>query len=1529
MAERELGDLSPLQRALVALKELRHRLALLEKDRNEPIAVIGIGCRFPGGANDPASFWELLRDARDPIREVPKERFDVDALYDPTPGVPGKVYCRVGGFVDDPDLFDAQFFRISPREAEVMDPQQRWALETGWEALENAGHARDLAGSRTGVFLGVSMTDYGASVARRALLDNAYYGSGNTLNGVAGRLSYALGLRGPSLAVDTACSSSLVAVHLACESLKRRECDLALAGGVNALLDSDVLVNICQARLLAPDGRCKAFDASADGYVRAEGCGIVVLKRLSEALADRDHVLAVIAGSAVNHGGASSGFTVPNPYAQRDLLVEAWRRAGIGPADLDFLETHGTGTALGDPIEVEAIEAALGEGRDARAKLPIGTVKSNVGHLESAAGIAALVKVILCLQNEAIAPDLHFETPNPHVAWDKVRVGVVDRLRPWPRSGRRRVAGVSSFGLSGTNAHLVVAEAPPPPPAGTGAPERPLELLALSAQSESALRQLAGRMADHLLLHPEEPLADAGYTLHVGRAELPERLACVACDPMAAAAKLRAFAESAPAQVVRARARRARARVAFLLSGQGSQYPGMGRALYEREPVFSAALDRCAQALGNELERPLLEVLFPERDEGEQAALHRTEYTQPALFALELALAELWRSWGIEPSVLIGHSVGEYVAACLAGAFGVEDGLRLVAARARLMQRVAEPGGMATAFCAEEKARSYLDGAPRVAVAAVNSPQATVLSGAQAELDAVLERMKAAGIQARKLRVSHAFHSPLMEPILEEFRQAARSVAYAPLKLPVVSNVTGRLAEGVELAHADYWVEQLRRCVRFADGVRSLAARRPSAFLEMGPSAALLAAAQPCVPELSDAPWLPSLRRGRDDFETLLSSLGALWAHGGAVDWTAYHAERPRRRRPLPTYPFQRERHWLEAPPAREAPADPREWLYEFRFEECPARPAARAAGGDWLVLADRGGVGARLKAELLQAGGRVVTAYAGSSWRRNEDGTITLDPRDPGQISKLLDATDSPSQRAIVHLAALDAADSGSLSAGALAQATRAVLEPALLLGQSLLRRAQGSRSKLWFVTRGAQAAGGDGRRLAPAQASIWGLARVLSSENPALFGGLADLDPLDSPADAARSLVEQALLAEDENQVALRSGRRLAVRLLPLDSGAPTPLKLRRDGTYLVTGGCGALGLEVARFLAERGAGRLLLLGRRGAATPEAQRALAELRRLGADARAFAVDVAARDALARLLETEAREPPLRGIVHAAGVLRDGLFARLQWPDFEQVLAPKAQGALHLHELSRGRPLDFFVLFSSIAVIGAPGQGNYAAANAFLDAFAHLRRAEGLPCQSVNWGPWAEAGMAKQALDLRRLAEDRGMHALRTRPALDAMERILGCGAVQASVLHFHWRRLFEPDFFFSRSPLLKGLKALRAAARPEPARAPEPGREPAAAAAADEKEVEAVVRREVARVLGHREGQSLDVEAPLLELGLDSLMAVQLRNSLGQALGVDLPLAEVLSGASAADLARGAWRRLRERGRPSAEPEAAPARA
>ncbi len=668
MSER-LEELSPVKRAILELREMRARLDEVERRRTEPIAIVGLGLRFPGGANDPASFWQLLHDGVDAITEVPADRWDVDAYYDPDPLAPGKMSTRQGGFVVDVDQFAADFFGISPREAIRMDPQQRLLLEVAWEALERAGQSTDkLFGSQTGVFLGISNSDYLRLQLADAEEIDPYVGTGNLLSVAAGRLAYTLGLRGPNMVVDTACSSSLVAVHLACQSLRLGECSLAVAGGINVILSPEVTINFSKAQMMAPDGRCKTFDAAADGYVRSEGCGVIVLKRLAEAIAGGDNILAVIRGTAINQDGRSAGLTAPNGPSQEEVIGRALAAAGVEPAQVNYVETHGTGTALGDPIEVRALAAAYGPGRPADAPLMIGSVKTNLGHLEAAAGIAGLMKAVLALQNEEIPPHLHLKTPNPHLGLADLPIVIPTERTPWPAGKRPRLAGVSSFGFSGTNAHVILEEAPGSVPARPE-PERPLHILALSAKSPTALERLARRYEQHLAAHPEQALGDVCFTANAGRGHFEERLAVVAGSSAEMRARLAAaFAVDDPIGLVRGRAPAAGPPdVAFLFTGQGSQYVNMGRRLYDTQPTFRDAMDRCAELLQPYLERPLLAVLYPD------AAAHAGKpnpivddmaYAQPAQFAVQYALAELWRSWGIEPAVVAGHSVGEYAAAC-------------------------------------------------------------------------------------------------------------------------------------------------------------------------------------------------------------------------------------------------------------------------------------------------------------------------------------------------------------------------------------------------------------------------------------------------------------------------------------------------------------------------------------------------------------------------------------------------------------------------------------------------------------------------------------------------------------------------------------------------------------------------------------------------------------------------------------------------------------------------------------------------
>lgn len=898
-----------LQRALLALEKMEARLKAAENAGREPIAIVGIGCRFPGGANDAESFWELLREGVDTVTEVPAERWDIDAYYDADPEAPGKMYTRKGAFLQDVDQFDPQFFGIMPKEAHAMDPQQRLLLETTWEALENAGIAPDsLAGSRTGVYVGILGTDYSTiQTANDGIKEiGPYYGSGVAHSIASGRISYLLGLNGPSISVDTACSSSLVAIHQACMSLRTKETNLALAGGVNLILTPDASIALSKNKMMAADGHCKTFDASADGYVRGEGCGVVVLKRLSDAVADGDNILAVIRGSAVNQDGASSGLTAPNGPSQEAVIRDALANAGVNPHDVTYVETHGTGTSLGDPIEVQALASTLGKGRDARNPLLIGSVKTNVGHLETAAGVVGLVKLIMSLRHKTIPPHLHLKTPNHFIPWAQLPVSIPTQLTPWPENAPL-ITGLSSFGFSGTNVHIVVSAPPEKETKNGSSVERPSHILALAAKSESALHELAQRMADHL--KETTDLSNVAFTNNTGRAKYSHRLALWADSSEEAAARLRAFAagDEANGFVSGFIPQSKRLKIAFLFTGQGAQYAGMGRGLYETQPVFRAALDECASLVRPFLDRPLLDVIFAEEGSEE---INQTGYTQVALFAIEYSLAKLWQSWGVDPFAVMGHSVGEYVAACLAGVFSLEEGLKLIAARGRLMQSLPAGGKMSAVFAEAARVQEAIQPfADRVSIAAVNGPTNIVISGDGQAVESICATLSEHGIKSRSLTVSHAFHSPLVEPILQDFEKTASSVNYKQPTLRLISNVTGELAMGDVVTKAAYWRDHIRGSVQFARGVASLLALNVDVLVEVGPSPTLLGMTQR-ISGADEKLSVPTLRQGKDDWTQILESLGKLFVTGVQIDWKGFDQPYARKRLEIPTYPFQRQRYW-------------------------------------------------------------------------------------------------------------------------------------------------------------------------------------------------------------------------------------------------------------------------------------------------------------------------------------------------------------------------------------------------------------------------------------------------------------------------------------------------------------------------------------------------------------------------------------------------------------------------------------------
>ena len=922
----------------------------MDHSQGDAIAIVGLAAQFPG-ASDAKEFWTLLEEGRDGVSEIPQDRWDAGSFYHPDPDTPGKMWTRRAGFIRDVSLFDAPFFGISPREAMFMDPQHRLMLETTWHALEDAAIApSSLAGTRSGVFLGLSTHEYLGLLIRYTSCEDIdiYYGTGTSPAAAAGRISYRLGLEGPAVTVDTACSSSLVAIHQAAQALRSGECDLVIVGGVNVILTPAFLINLTRARMVAPDGRCKTFDAAADGYVRGEGCGVVIVKRLRDAIRDGDRIRAVMRGSAVNQDGASGGLTVPNGSAQRRVIAEALRQAGIEPGAVDYLEAHGTGTSLGDPIEVQAAAAAFGSGRDKDHPLWIGSVKTNIGHLEAAAGIAGVIKVVLAIEHGVLPQHLHLRTPSPHIPWDRLPVEVVRDRREWPRNGHRRTAGVSSFGFSGTNAHVLLEEAP----VGTmvpseAAPARRYHLLTLSARTPQALRELVTQYKAWLESHPEADLGDLCYTAGVGRSHLEHRAAMLVYSCDRARDLLSALAEERPMPGLFTGIAVQPPKSAWLFTGQGSQYVGMGQELFDTQPVFRQALEYCQEVLRGELEKPLLEVMFDNEE-----LIGHTSYAQPAIFALEVGLARLWRHWGLEPDVVLGHSVGEYAAACVAGVFSLEDGLRLMARRGRLFGGLPAGGHMAAVFAEVRAVEEGIGEYPRLSVAGYNGAH-TVVSGPGADVGAVAEAFRRKGVRCELLDTSHAFHSALLDPVLDEFEAYAQGIEYQPADRTLISNRTGKPL-GQTIPDAGYWRRHARQPVEFAKSVETLSQLGCKILLEVGPHGVLTPTALRVWPEGREAPHaVSSLKKDASDNRQMVDTLAQLYVAGSLPDFRNFDSAWKRRKLDLPAYPFERKRHWYSSD-GNSLAAESGGTVKRVRIPIPAEAPALIAPGGDaWLANID------------------------------------------------------------------------------------------------------------------------------------------------------------------------------------------------------------------------------------------------------------------------------------------------------------------------------------------------------------------------------------------------------------------------------------------------------------------------------------------------------------------------------------------------------------------------------------------------
>jgi acyl transferase domain-containing protein/NADPH:quinone reductase-like Zn-dependent oxidoreductase/thioesterase domain-containing protein/NAD(P)-dependent dehydrogenase (short-subunit alcohol dehydrogenase family)/acyl carrier protein len=2200
-----LADLTPAQRKLLEQRlaaKKSQSAAPVPPPEAEPIAIVGMACRFPGAPNLEA-FWRLIEERRSAATEVPAERWDPDEFYDATGETPGKMSVRWAALIDSPADFDPQFFGITPREASRMDPQQRLLLEVAWEAMENAGLPADqLAGTKTGVFVGIGGTDY----SKIAVPYDDYYqridahmGTGNALSIAANRLSYIFDFHGPSAAVDTACSSASLAIHFAVESLRRGESDAALAGGVNMILTPETTIAFSKARMLSPEGKCRPFDAGANGYVRGEGCGLVLLKRLADAERDGDNILAVLRATSVNQDGRTSGISAPNSQSQIQCIRAALKQAALTPDDISYVEAHGTGTPLGDPIEMQALGEIFRSADGAAPRCNVASVKANVGHMETVSGVAGLIKVVLMMQHETIAPQTHFESLNPHINLAGTRLTIPTEATAWPSGSRPRFAGVSSFGFGGTNTHLIVESGRPQRATVSSGPERPVSLLKLSAKSEAALAKQAEQLAEFLDKHPDVAAADVAFSENTGRADFNHRAALTAADKKQLQQQLTSLAAGKLPAGGKQHAIRSitRPKVAFLFTGQGLQYPGMGRGLYESHPVFREAIEACDEILSEQWDdESLVDILYPKHGAvgDPQALIHQTEFTQPALFALEYALAELWQSWNVTPDIVLGHSVGEYAAACVAGVMSLEDGLALIAERARLMQTVRRHGKMAVVFAPPEKiAPALTKFGGRVVIAVLNGPENTVVSGEADAVEALAAEMTAAGVQTKLLQVSHAFHSPLMDEMLDEFEQFAAGIEYQAPQVPLAANLTGQLM--TEAPTAKYWRDHLRNAVQFAAGMARVAEAGPTAIIEIGPTASLLGMGRRCVPQ-SEASWLPSLRQGQDDWQTLSASVAEFYVRGGQIDWRSWDEPWPRQRLLLPNYPFERSRQWytidpalrrsfngeaseratargqssgspllgtrlstvwtntlfeaslsartpaflidhqvqgspvtpaaayveqalaaaqqvfgpgqhgvanlviqqamflpegmrrrvqfsiapesggeatfecysrpadgegpnanapwvmhangsivheshqtaplsridLDAVRAREQSVTPHDKFYEWmgqrglvygptfrvlhdlhqtereaaievRLPEPVAREATRyrlhpalgdamlqsmsgavplekdssfspftympvgirsvrivrpiddysqtfftyvertssdsspsperveanvhlvnadgdvlvamdgvqvqrlgrGASGDaavdtsrwlyrvawqasepvsagdakaaskatgaWLILSDSRGVGTALADQLAERGQSSVVVkhgveytFRGSSSSngkpaRHEAGTI--DPLDEEHYRRVLQEAFVGKGRhclGVVHLWSLDIPEQNLVAARAFGTAS------ALQLGRTLARSPLPTSPQVWFVTSGAQAIdGADTLPVAVEQSPLLGLGRVTGMELPDLKPRLVDLDPTSvakQVAEAAVVLANEVVAESKDSEVAYRNGQRYvarltrdaglvasssassaaltvpagkpfqlritqpgsfdALRFVPVDREPPqagqvelevratglnfsdvlkalglypgikdaivplgieasgvvtavgegvtrfkigdevlgvvpyafashartadyalvakpksvdhdeactipitfltayyglvrlaqmqpgerllihagaggvglaaiqiaqqlgveiyatagsdekrdflrslgvkhvyssrttafaeeiladtnregvdvvlnslpgdaitkslsilraygrfleigktdiyqnrmigllpfqdnlsyfaidldrmlrqrpdyirtlfaevmtffeagkyTPLMftrfeaegtidafrymsqrknigkvvvafeknrepragggepekaetavVRKDGTYLVTGGLGALGLRVGEWLADQGAGTVALLARR-APSAKVEKQLTLIRAKGAQVLALQGDVTDAASLSKALEQIPKDAPLRGVIHAAGVLADGVMADMTLEQLDRAMLPKVAGTWNLHAATLKAPLDFFVMFSSVAsVLGSPGQANYAAGNAMLDALAHARRRAGLPATAINWGPWAGSGMATEA-GRGEAVKSRGMGLIPPDAGLELLGKLLTADVAQVAVMDAQWDDMLK--LLGSRRPAL----LTDIANEVQSAGGAEAG---SRVDLAFRKELDAAdlesrlllvrdyIQQELARIMGVA-AETLETDRQLSTFGLDSLLALELKNNLESRLDFTLPMAKLMEGPTIASLA------------------------